>query len=93
MDITKCGLDNKDLVLRLEYKLSELDLKIFKFLKSEGYLEIRDNERNNFNEDILSSELMVSINTLYNYNFIDNDYDAWHETYILTELGNSIRFE
>lgn len=93
MNLIKCELDSGKLSLNINYELSELDLKVIEFLKDMGYLEIRDVERNNFNKDVNSSEIEKSIRSLYKYGIIDHDYDAWHETYVLTDFGKSIKIK
>lgn len=67
--------DNKAHVI---YNFSDEDVEVLSELKRYGFIE--------FKQDADSS----IVDNLYAGGFVTSDDDAWHSTYILTDLGKSI---
>lgn len=60
------------------YNFSDGDIEVLLDLKRYGYIEFKQDD---------DSSIM---DNLYNGGFVTTDDDAWHLTFILTDLGNSV---
>lgn len=86
IEVEKTFIDNCVIVI---YKPSVRDIDILKNLKQYGYMEFREDYVNEPEEwTNQTKEFKLSqINDLKENKFIEQDMDAWHITYMLTELG------
>lgn len=60
------------------FEFSEDDLKVLKHLKEHGYMEFRNNENS------------AIVDNLFDNGFVEADDYAWHDTVLLTELGDNV---
>lgn len=69
------------------WTLTEREIEILKKIESIGYLEYRisyiEKDRLDSSKSIKESEIL----DLINYDFIEQNYDAWHTEYKLTKLS------
>lgn len=73
--IKEVKTENNEINITLVF--TKNDFILLKNLKEKGYLEFKDG-----NSYILDN--------LYDYGLVTSDVDAWHCTFILTKLGQSI---
>lgn len=92
-------------MIEIKFEISNEAYNLLYKIKEEGNVEYRDTEYETLEDFRKSDNTSMSVDSylsrnaggtfylideLLKYNLIDNNYDAWHLTYVLTEFGKEI---